>query len=86
MTTAHDPLCPELWRWDDGQPCMFCALITRVREDERTNGDEGNPLNCTHSYKKAIRDALEVIDRFDDSNEYPLIVAAIQALDKPANI
>ena len=31
----HDPLCPELWRWDDGQPCMFCALITRVREDER---------------------------------------------------
>jgi len=29
----HDPLCPELWRWEDGQPCMFCALIARVRED-----------------------------------------------------
>ena len=32
---THDPLCPELWRWDDGQPCMFCALIAKVREDER---------------------------------------------------
>ena len=31
---THDPLCPELWRWDDGQPCMFCALIAKVREDE----------------------------------------------------
>ena len=45
-----------------------------------------DPLNCTHSYKKAIRDALEVIDRFDDSNEYPLIVAAIQALDNRSTI
>ena len=39
-----------------------------------------DPLGCTLAYQKAIRDALEVIDRFDDSNEYPLIVAAIKAL------
>lgn len=31
----HDPLCPELWRWA-GTPCMFCALVSRVREDERS--------------------------------------------------
>ena len=61
MTTDHDTLCPELWRWDDGQPCMFCALITRVREDERINGDERDPLYCTHSYKKAIRDAVAAV-------------------------
>ena len=42
---THDPLCPPGW-WmpGDDEPCAFCDLIARVREDERA---------------AALRDAVE---------------------------
>ena len=49
---THDPLCPTvnadvpfgLFHDDVPDDCLFCALITRVREDERA---------------AALRDAVE---------------------------
>ena len=53
---THDPLCPELWRWDDRKPCMFCALITRVREDERAAAltNWNNALSCSREAIEAL--------------------------------
>ena len=66
---SHDPLCPELWRWDDGQPCMFCALITRIREDESDTWDEayargfndGRVHGSKIGYAAALRDVTKAI-------------------------
>jgi len=60
---THDPLCPELWRYEDGQPCMFCALITRVREDDlhRLMRDDDYAYVATQSYAAALRDAVPLL-------------------------
>ena len=61
---THDPLCPELWRWDDGQPCMFCALIAKVREDERCKAELHNyhmPA-WTAGFAKGYADALDAAE------------------------
>lgn len=77
----HDPLCPEMWL-RDGQPCKFCDVIARVREDER-NG----PLNLRSydaGYAAALQDAVEAV-RLSPSADIELVersqvIAEIEAL------
>ena len=57
---GHDPLCPELWRWDDGQPCMFCALVARVRADVLAN-EPSCVCKFGRGYAAALRDAVETV-------------------------
>jgi len=69
---THDPLCPELWRYEDGQPCMFCALITRVREDalHRLMRDDDYAYVATQSYAAALRDAVNAIQALGPLSHY----------------
>ena len=54
MTTAHDPMCPfkDMGRInfieDDTERCWGCALIARVREDERDKREKDGPWFRPH--------------------------------------
>jgi len=69
---THDPLCQIHAR------CK-CEEYARVREDERMRDDDYAYV-ATQSYAAALRDALEAVGKFDDTDAYPLIVAAIETL------
>ena len=80
---THDPLCPffydhtaqELVR-QTGNGCVYCQLIARVREDERR---KGSGSDYADGFAYAIREVLSVLERFDDVDELPLMLAAIRA-------
>jgi hypothetical protein len=79
---THDPLCPTvnadvpfgLFHDDVPDDCLFCALIARVREDERSKT------------LKAASEALDVLDRWGEATyrhvviDYDEAVAAIESL------
>jgi hypothetical protein len=75
----HDRLCPMVtgkppFRDDMTDDCLFCALIARVREDERSKT------------LKAASEALDVLDRWGEATyrhvviDYDEAVAAIESL------
>jgi hypothetical protein len=79
---THDPLCPTvnadvpfgLFHDDVPDDCLFCALIARVSEDERSKT------------LKAASEALDVLDRWGEATyrhvviDYDEAVAAIESL------
>lgn len=71
---THDPLCPffydqigrELVR-QTGNPCTYCDLIARVREDERTN--EPPAWAYANGYDTALQDAIDAVNKFVNNPE-----------------
>jgi len=75
---THDPLCPELWRWDDAGPCMFCALIARVREDELNKDYDYRYVTAyaeAEGYYRGIKEAQQIVLDYSEERlvktEYP---------------
>ena len=69
---THDPMCPQYDCWLDGcTVCDECALIARVREDERQKTFDADwsemgqlaavRLFRMQAYADALRDAVEAV-------------------------
>ena len=92
----HDPLCPcqgqpdpnDHWH-DHGGDCGGCECdgIAKGRKAERDGIDAVRLRTAFNEqgYRDGQRDMLAkciaAVEAFDDFNEYPLILAALQALE-----
>lgn len=98
---THDPLCPTvnadvpfgLFHDDVPDDCLFCALITKVREDERGYAKQTSTAIMAYDegrrdgYAAALRDAVEAVkaaltddDGYVRQSELDDAVAAIETL------
>ena len=91
---THDPLCPpQAIRTAD--PCHYCDLIARVREDERGTLPPterhrewwiafgmGKLAGHKEGYAAALRDCIEAIGntRMMNVQDGPIAIAAIEGL------
>lgn len=84
---THDPLCPTVSIKNKTVTYEFgscsCALIARVREDERMRDDDYAYV-ATQSYATALRDAVEAVkvlpSAWTDAAYRDKAIAAIEAL------
>lgn len=91
---THDPLCATVLNTEMNEAFCNCALISRVREDEREwsrkAAEQEYADRYGEGYVAALCDAVEAINAIP----YPYTfrdfkrnaIAAIEALDKPSNI
>ena len=84
---THDPMCPQYDCWLEGcTVCDECALIARVREDERKKYEtysNARKVGREQGYKAALSDAVEAIaadSEFDDVRDQWHAIEIIEAL------
>jgi hypothetical protein len=70
----HEVAVPDPYCFGD-DPCV-CVQLKAAREDERR---KGSGSDYADGFAYAIREVLSVLERFDDVDELPLMLAAIRA-------